>query len=128
MTENRYDVLVAEDEAIIALEIKQLLSRNNYNVVGVVKCGEDLVKESEKKNPDLIVSDIRLKGDLDGIDAVNIIHKSKNTPVIFVTGYGDDSTYSKALTASPSAFLLKPFSEGKLIKSVKEIIGNISKH
>ena len=128
MTGNRYDVLVAEDEAIIALEIKQLLSRNNYNVVGVVKCGEDLVKESEQKNPDLIVSDISLKGDLDGIDAVNIIHKSHNTPVIFLTGYGDDSTYLKALTASPSAYLLKPFSERKLIKSVNEITGNISKH
>ena len=56
MTENRYDVLVAEDEAIIALEIKQLLSRHNYNVVGVVKSGEEMVKVSRKKNPDVIVS------------------------------------------------------------------------
>ena len=126
MTGNRYDVLVAEDEAIIALEIRQLLSRNNYNVVGVVKSGEDLVKESEKKNPDIIVSDIHLDGELDGIEAVNIIHKHKNTPVIFLTGYGDDFTYSKALSASPSDFILKPFSERNLIKSVRDITGNIS--
>jgi CheY-like chemotaxis protein len=122
MTENRYDVLVAEDEAIIALEIKQLLLRHNYNVVDIVRSGEDLVKASEEKNPDIIVSDISLKGKLDGIDAARIIHETQDIPVIFVTGYGDDSTYHKALTASPSAFLLKPFSERKLINSVRDSI------
>lgn len=123
MTENRYDVLVAEDEAVIALEIKQLLSRNDYNVVGVVRSGEDLIKESKDKNPDIIVSDISLKGNLNGIDAARVIHQFKNIPVIFVTGYGDYSTYLKALTASPTDYLLKPFSERRLINAVKSGIG-----
>jgi DNA-binding NarL/FixJ family response regulator len=128
MTENRYDVLVAEDEAIVALEIKQLLSRHNFNVVGIVRSGEDLIRESETKNPDVIVSDISLKGKIDGIDAVIKINESKDIPVIFVTGHGDDSTYLKALNASPSAYLLKPFSERNLINSVRHSVENSGNH
>lgn len=122
MTRNRYDVLVAEDEAITALEIEELLSRHNYNVVSVVRSGEDLVKEFESMNPDIIISDIGLKGSLDGIDAAIIIHKSRDIPVIFLTGNSDDSTFHKALNAAPAAFLLKPFNENKLITSVKESV------
>jgi DNA-binding NarL/FixJ family response regulator len=122
MKKHCYDVLVAEDEAVVALEIRLLLARNNYNVVGIVKSGENLLKEFEKKNPDIIISDINLEGKLDGIDAAKIIHKSKDIPVIFITGDGDNTTYIKALTASPSAFLLKPFSERKLLSSVKDSI------
>lgn len=61
MTGNRFDVLIAEDEAIVALEIKQLLARNNYNVVAIVRSGEDLIKETEEKKPDLIVQILVLK-------------------------------------------------------------------
>ncbi len=119
MTENRYDILVAEDEAIVALEIKQLLSRNDYNVVGVVNTGEDLIELCKEKNPDVIVSDINLQGSLSGIDAAKIIHNYKSIPIIFVTGFGDNSTYMKAMTASPSAFLLKPFNEQMLVSSIR---------
>lgn len=119
MTGNRFDVLIAEDEAIVALEIKQLLARNNYNVVAIVRSGEDLIKETEEKKPDLIVSDISLKGDINGIDAAKIIHQSKNIPVIFVTGYGDYTTYLDALSVSPTDYLLKPFSEKRLINAVR---------
>ncbi|RPI73198.1 MAG: response regulator [Ignavibacteriales bacterium] len=125
MTENRYDVLIAEDEAVIALEIKQVLSRNNYNVVGIVRSGEDLIKASAEKNPDIIVSDISLKGNLNGIDAAKAIHKLKDIPVIFVTGYGDMATYLRALKVSPIDYLLKPFSERRLINAVNGSIGHI---
>jgi CheY-like chemotaxis protein len=123
MTENRFDVLIAEDEAVIAMEIKQLLARNNYNVIAIVRSGEELIKETEAKKPDLIVSDISLKGKLSGIDATRIIHQSKNIPVIFVTGYGDDTTYLKALSVSPADYLLKPFSERRLINAVRCSVG-----
>lgn len=122
MNKLSYDVLVAEDEAIVALEIKVLLSQHNYNVVGIVKSGEDLIEEATYKDPDIIVSDIHLKGKLSGIDAAKIIHQSKDIPVVFLTGDGDNSTYLKALAASPRAFLLKPFSERKFIKSIKDSI------
>lgn len=127
MTENKYDVLVAEDEAVIALEIKQVLSRNNYNVVGIVRTGEDLVKESATKNPDIIVSDIRLKGNINGIEAAKTIHKSKNIPVIFVTGYGDYATYQKALKVSPIDYLLKPFSENRLIRAINGSVNHLNR-
>lgn len=124
MTKNRYDVLVAEDEGIVALELKQLLLRNDFNVVAIVKSGEDLINEFKKRNPDVIVSDINLEGKLDGVEAAKIIHKTKDTPVIFITGYNDESTHLKALAASPRAYLIKPFSERKLINSVKDCLRN----
>jgi DNA-binding response OmpR family regulator len=123
MTGNRYDILVAEDEAIIALELKLLLLRNNFNVIAVVRSGEDLIEESNKQNPDVIITDINLKGKLNGIEAAKMINKkSKRTPVIFVTGYGDEFTHIKAMSASPDAYLLKPFNERVLIKSVKDCV------
>ena len=123
MTGNRYDIIVAEDEAIIALELKLLLIRNNYNVLAVVKSGEDLIEESSKQNPDVIITDINLKGKLNGIEAAKMINKKgKKTPVIFVTGYSDEGTHTTAMTASPDAFLLKPFNERSLIKSVNDCV------
>jgi len=125
MTGNRYDILVAEDEAVIALELKQLLARNNFNVVAVVRSGEDLVEESNKQHPDIIITDIHLKGKLNGIEAAKMINKkSKKIPVIFVTGYGDEHTHDNAMTVSPNAYLLKPFSERALINSVKKCVNN----
>lgn len=125
MTGNRYDILVAEDEAVIALELKQLLSRNNYNVVGVVRSGEDLVEETIKQHPDIIITDIHLIGNLNGIEAAKMINrKSKKTPVIFVTGYGDEFTHNKAMTAFPDAYILKPFNEKALINSIKNCVSN----
>ena len=100
MTGNRYNILVAEDEAIIALELKLLLLHNNFNVVGVVKSGEDLINESRKQHPDVIITDINLKGELNGIEAAKMINKKfPKTPVIFVTGYNDEYTHSKAIDA-----------------------------
>ncbi len=123
MTGNRFDVLVAEDEAVIALELKQLLSRNNFNVVAVVKSGEDLIEESIKQHPDVIITDIHLKGKMNGIEAAKMINKNKfKTPIIFVTGYSDEYTHNDAMTASPKAYLLKPFNEKALINSVKTCV------
>jgi DNA-binding NarL/FixJ family response regulator len=125
MNRTGYNVLVAEDKAIIALNLEIVLSLHNYNVVGIVKSGLELIRESKYKNPDIIVSDINLKGILNGIDAVKIIKQLKDIPVIFLTGDSDNSTYQKALTASPSAVMLKPFSERELIKSINKITYNI---
>lgn len=122
MTGERYDVLVAEDEAIVALALKQLFTINNFNVVAVVRSGEDLVEEFKKQSPDVIVTDIHLKGNIDGIEAARIIQKSKKTPVIFVTGYGDENTHEKAMSVSPKAFFLKPFNEMALINTVRKCV------
>jgi two-component system, response regulator PdtaR len=125
MTGNRYDVLVAEDEAIVALALKQLFTINNFNVVGVVRSGEDLVEEFKKLNPDVIITDIHLKGNMDGIEAARIIHKkSEKTPVIFVTGYGDENTHEKAMSVSPKAFFMKPFNEMALVNTVRKCVNH----
>ena len=125
MTGNRYDILVAEDEAIIALELKLLLLHNNFNVVGVVKSGEDLINESRKQHPDVIITDINLKGELNGIEAAKMINKKfPKTPVIFITGYNDEYTHSKAMDAFPRAYFLKPFNEKALINSVRDCINS----
>ena len=125
MTGNRYDILVAEDEAIIALELKLLLLHNNFNVVGVVKSGEDLINESRKQHPDVIITDINLKGELNGIEAAKMINKKfPKTPVIFITGYNDEYTHSKAIDAFSKAYFLKPFNEKALINSVKDCINS----
>ena len=123
MNEKRWRVLVAEDEAIVALELQQLLTRYNFNVVAVVKSGEDLVKESKSKYPDIIITDIHLKGKLDGIEATIEINKDpKKIPIIFVTGFNDEFTHAHAMAVSPKAYLLKPFNEKVLINSLNNCV------
>lgn len=121
-------ILVVEDERITAEDIKDGLISLGYKVPGVVYSGEDAVIKAGELRPDLVLMDIRLEGEMDGIEAAEEIKKHYDIPVIYLTAYSDESTLERAKKTEPSGYVLKepsgfihkPFEESEL-HSVIEI-------
>jgi len=111
-------VLVVEDESLVAMEISSALEKENYVVTEVVDNAEDAFKSIEKEMPDLVMMDININGDIDGIEASHIIEYDYKIPIIFLTAYSDSSTINKAIEAFPSAYLIKPFKRQELYAAV----------
>lgn len=105
------NILVVEDESIVAKDIQVCLKRLGYEVVAVVPSGEEAVVKADELNPDLVMMDIMLKGEMSGIDAANAIRKKANIPVIFLTAYTDRDTVDKAKESEPYGYIIKPFKE-----------------
>ena len=124
------DILVVEDEGITAKDIKNSLEKADYNVVAVLTNGEDAVKFSEEKKPDLVIMDIKLDGKLDGVDAAQIIESKFGIPIIYLTSYSDKNTIERVKSTHPSAFIVKepfeflhkPFEENELYTAIDIIL------
>ena len=113
------NILVVEDERIIACDIKDCLERFGYNVPAMTAYGEKAIETAEQLNPDLILMDIMLRGDKNGIEAAEEIFMRFNIPIIFLTAYSDDNTLGKAKTTQPFGYVLKPFEEKQLITTIE---------
>jgi DNA-binding LytR/AlgR family response regulator len=108
---SKTNILIVEDESIVAKDIQHSLKKLGYTVVDICSTGESAVTAAEEKKPDLILMDIMLKGEMSGIDAANIISERWDIPVIFLTAYADESTFSKAKITEPYGYIIKPFKE-----------------
>lgn len=102
-------VLIVEDENIIALNIKKKLKSFGYAVPAIVSTGEEAVKMAEIISPDLILMDIMLKGDMDGVAAAEEIKERFDIPVIYLTAYSDDKVLERAKITEPYGYIVKPF-------------------
>ncbi len=107
-------ILIVEDETIVALEIKGRLDSLGYTVIAVVSNGKKAIKKAETERPDLVLMDMRLEGDMDGIEAASIICSRFDIPTIFLTAYLDDEHLERAKLANPYGYLLKPVQEREL--------------
>ncbi len=107
-------ILVVEDENIVAKDLVQTLTGLGYQVCGVAASGEDGVRAAHECRPDLVLMDIRLRGDIDGIEAARRIHEELDTPVVFLTAHADQATLERAAAAEPSGYVLKPFDDHDL--------------
>lgn len=105
------NILVVEDENIVAKDLSKRLEKMGYNVVGIAGTGEKAIEKAFESEPDLILMDIMLKGDMTGIEAAKTIKEEIEVPVIFLTAYADESTLDKAKMAEPHGYILKPFKE-----------------
>ena len=112
-------VLVVEDEGIIAADIQTTLKNLGYEISGVVDSGEDAIKTAGEKLPDLILMDILLRGNVDGIDAAKAILDKFRIPVIYLSAHEDDKTIERTRDTHPYGFVLKPFSERDLNATLK---------
>lgn len=101
---------MVEDEAIVALDLSMKLEELGFQVCGSVPSGEAALETLSEIVPDLIFMDIRLQGDLDGIETVQRIKKKHDLPVIYTTAYSDAKTKKRAAATRPVAFLNKPIS------------------
>lgn len=111
-------IIVVEDEFVISEDIRAELESAGYEVLSVFDNAEDALPAILKLIPDLLVVDIRLAGNMDGVQLVETIEKSLNIPIIYITANSDTVTYERARTTRPSAFLVKPFSRENLLASV----------
>ena len=112
-------ILVVEDELIVAMDIERRLIYLGYEVVGRVRRGEEAIEKAGTTRPGLVLMDIRLKGEIGGIEAANAIRKQFSIPVVFLTAYADEPTLQRAKTAEPYGYLLKPFDETELGAVIK---------
>jgi DNA-binding NarL/FixJ family response regulator len=117
-------ILIFEDDTITGNYIKQFLENNNYQVVGLYNSGDKLFEHIESKEPDLILMDIKLKGNIDGIEIVNLLQDKYDIPVIYLTAYSDDLTVEKAKLTEPAGYLTKPIRERELLISIKMSLYN----
>jgi DNA-binding LytR/AlgR family response regulator len=104
-----YKILIVEDEMIIAANIAMQLKNLGYHVTATIPRGEEILPSIEKNLPDIILMDINLKGDLDGVDIVHLIQKKHTIPVIFLTANADEVSFNRAKQTNPYAFISKPF-------------------
>ncbi|MEH1831507.1 MAG: EAL domain-containing protein [Nostoc sp.] len=122
---NPVNILVVEDEIIVAMDIQNRLRKFGYTVLGLADSGEEAIKKAADNSLDLVLMDIHLKGNMDGVEAAQIIHNIFNVPVIYLTANADESTLARAKVTEPFGYILKPFKE-KELKFTIEI--TLSKH
>ena len=112
-------ILVVEDEGIVAMDVRNRLNGLGYAVSVVVSSGEEAFKKAGEVHPDLVLMDIRLKGDMDGIEAAEQIRARFDVPVVYLTAYADDNTLQRAKVTEPFGYLLKPFEERELHTAIE---------
>ncbi|HEY3273142.1 MAG TPA: PAS domain S-box protein [Methanocella sp.] len=112
-------LLVVEDESIVARDIQNRLRNLGYDVPVVVAYGDRAVEMAEELRPDLVLMDIFLKGDMDGIKAAELIRARHDIPVIFLTAFADPGTLQRAKVTEPFGYVLKPFEERELLTAIE---------
>jgi CheY-like chemotaxis protein len=114
-------ILIVEDDFIVAIDLKIHLEKMGYHVLDITDNGNDALKKTREKNPDLILMDIHLKGNIDGIDTAQKINNLYHVPVIYVTGYNDKNTIKRANITEPFGYIVKPFED----KEIQMLIGMV---
>lgn len=102
-------LLIVEDDPIIAADLERAMKKMDYQVIDAVESGEEALEIIDQNIPDIILMDIQLEGDLDGIDTAHLISKKHLIPIIFLTSNTDDRTFNRAKLTQPHGFLSKPF-------------------
>ena len=107
-------VLIVEDEAIVSMDLRYKLEAMGYSVPAEIRSGEEAVDAASRLRPDVILMDIWLSGEMDGIDAAGEIRRRFNIPVVYLTSHADEYTLARAKTTEPSGYILKPFYDAEL--------------
>jgi PAS domain S-box-containing protein len=107
-------ILIVEDEAITAMELESQLQSLGYEVTSIVDTGEKAIEKAEADKPDLMLMDIRIKGEMDGIETAEVIRNRFGIPVIFSTAYLDQERIERAKITMPFGYVLKPIQERDL--------------
>jgi len=112
-------ILIVEDDIIMAADLKQRLESMGYNIVGIASKGKDAIKKCKETNPDLILMDIFIKGDIDGIETAQTIRNIYNIPHIYLTGNYDNTIFKRAATTLPHGYITKPFDDTGLQNAIE---------
>ena len=113
-------ILIIEDEVFIGLSLEAELSRAGYDITGIAATGDEAIRKAAETVPDILLMDIHLAGDMDGLEAAKTIRENRDIPVIFMSGYADEIIQVRADSFNPIAFLIKPVKMQQLIQILKE--------
>lgn len=113
------NIMIVEDEKIVAADIRQNLTMLGYLVPSVLASGEEAIKKASEQCPDLVLMDIQLKGKIDGIEAAKIVQTRLNVPVVFITAFADEATIQRAKSTEPYGYIVKPFGKKELQSTIE---------
>lgn len=114
--------LIVEDETLIAEELRERLSRLGFTVIAAVGSGEEGIEIATRESPDLVLMDIRLSGDKDGVQAAREIRERVNVPIVYLTAHSDRLTVERAKKTDHDGFILKPFLRKELQSTIEVVL------
>ncbi len=117
--ETKSKILVVEDERIVAEDIRRSLKKLGYEVSAVVSTGKEALRKVKQLRPDLVLMDIVLRMEMNGIQAAEKIRESHDIPVIYLTAYADEETLERAKKTEPYGYILKPFEDRELQTTIE---------
>jgi diguanylate cyclase (GGDEF)-like protein len=120
---NNISILIVEDELLIANSLSRTLKRLGYSVAGIVSSGESAIQVAAQQQPDLILMDIVIKGEINGIEAAKQIQNSYRIPIVFLTAYADNNTVTQAKEHGGYGFIVKPYQAEQLNATIQMAIG-----
>jgi len=115
-------IMLVEDEIIVAADVKNRLENMGYEVLGIFDTGEEAIEKAGELRPNLVLMDIVLKGEMDGIDAAQKIRELFNIPIIYLTAYSDEKTLQRAKVTEPFGYVLKPFEDREIQSAIEMAI------
>lgn len=118
-------VLIVEDCHIQSTVVKKMLESEAYSVTSVCRSGEEVLEQLKIDVPDIILMDIFINGDLNGIETMKIIRETHAIPVIFITALTKSELHDEALSMAPSDLLTKPISKVELVNTIENLLGQV---
>lgn len=118
--------MIVEDQVSVAMEIEEMLTENGYQVLGVVDSGEKALSMATQNHPDLVLMDIKLSGNLDGIDTAIQLRAKRHIPSLFLTGHAKEELVNRAIKADPLGYIIKPLNPVQILTAVKVALGKIA--
>jgi DNA-binding NarL/FixJ family response regulator len=119
-------VLIVEDDPLIAIDIEQILNNLNFRVSGTAYNPEDALLSLKNNTPDIVLLDVNLDSDKDGIDVAEIINEKYQLPFIYLTAHADKTTLERAKKTKPAGYIIKPFDERDLLAGIEIGLYNYS--
>lgn len=124
--EEKIRILIVEDEGIVALSLEDTLSQEGYHVVGVADSGKEALEFIRREAIDLVLLDIHINGDWDGIETARQISAIKDIPFIYLTAFSDEETLARAKETIPAAYLLKPYQARNMLITIDLALNNFA--
>lgn len=115
-------ILIVEDEPLTALALRRAFERLGYDVCAQVYYAEDVIAIAEHEMPDVLLTDIKLRGSMDGIETAQHIHARFGIPIAFISGYVDSKTRERAQTVEPIEYFIKPFCFRKVLETIDSVL------
>lgn len=112
-------ILIVEDDAIVAQDLKNRLTGMGYFVISITSTGEEAIEKARHYRPEVVLMDIHLAGEMDGITAAAQIGEKYHIPVIYLTAYSDEETLSRARETRPAGYVLKPYDPRNLYVAIE---------